>query len=126
VIQVITTLFGVLLVERLMASPLAGGMNHRIRRLAFTTALAMIMAIAYYALGRVDLKAADGGTIAMAPVPVAIVISVLSSAAMVLSLGKRAEFWREFVEKEESEAEEFEDEEVTSSVGRAKAAQTSR
>jgi hypothetical protein len=122
VIQVVTTLVGVLLVERLMASPLASGLHQRLRRLVFTTPLAMIMAISYYALGRVDLKAGE-----MASVPVAIVVSVLASAAMVLALGKRAEFWREFVEKEESEAEEFEDEEVTSvQRERAKAAQTGR
>jgi hypothetical protein len=117
VVQLITTLMGVLLVERLMASPiLMDQLNQRIRRLIFTVSLSAVMAIAYYGIARVDTRVGE-----LASLPVALIVSVLSAAALVAAMGKRAEFWREFVEREESEAEEFEDEEVTGMVRKAAA-----
>ena len=120
VMQLVTTLFGVLLVERVMATPLlANRINNRIRRMIFTTALAFVMALSYYGVARVETTVGS-----IASLPVAIVASVLSAAALVAAMGRRAEFWREFVEKEESEAEEFEDEEVTGTPRKVPAAAT--
>lgn len=116
VVQLVTTLFGVLLVERVMATSALDMLHPRLRRLAFTCALALIMAIGYFGLGVVDLTVGS-----MANLGIAVVVSVLSAAALVAAMGKRAEFWREFVEKEESEAEEFEDEEVTGVAKKARA-----
>lgn len=104
-IHVVTTLVGVLLVERLMGSPILDGLNNRLRRLLFTVPLAALMAVMYYTVGRLDPNV---GT--MAGVGQAIFVSMFASAALVAAMGRRAEFWREFGEREEPEAEYFEDE----------------
>jgi tRNA A-37 threonylcarbamoyl transferase component Bud32 len=107
--QVLITLAGVLLVERLMALKLLGGLNHRLRRLVFTCTLAPIMAVAYYTIGQA------------APIrllPNALILSVVSAGMLVAAMGNRAMFWRQFVERRETEEEEDTLEEDISGPGR--------
>ncbi len=103
-IQVVTTLGGLLVVERLMGLSWLSGLNHKLRRLVLTVGAALPMALIYYTLGRA------------APVrllPQALVLSALTAAAFVFALGDRAMFWRRFLEPEEEEVGGIrEDEEV--------------
>jgi hypothetical protein len=117
-IQVITTMTGVLLVERLMASPLLGDLDHKLRRLTFTLVLALLMAVAYFGLGRIETAIAP-----TAPLGLAILVSVVSAAALVIGMGDRARYWRTFIEREEEELEYEEDEVTTGSRSRQVAAQ---
>lgn len=104
-VQVVTTLGGILIVERLMSLSWLSSMNHKLRRLIFTVVAALPMAFVYYTLGRV------------APIrllPQALLLSVLTAAAFVFALGDRAMLWRRFLEPEEKEVGGIrEDEEVT-------------
>lgn len=105
VIQVVTTLGGLLVVERLMGLSWLGGLNHKLRRLIFTVGAALPMALLYYTLGRAA---------PMRLLPQALALSTLAAAAFVFALGDRAMFWRRFMEREEEEVGGIrEDEEVT-------------
>ncbi len=107
VVQLVITVSGVLTVERLMGLDILGGWDHKLRRLLFTTAIALLMAIGYYTLGGVPLVASMN-------LPLALLLSVIAAAALVVSMGNRAMFWRAFYERGEAEEESLmEDEEVT-------------
>jgi len=115
-IQVFTTLIGVLTIERLMASGLLTGLDHKLRRLLFTVPLAALMAVSYFAVGRVDTSA---GT--TAPLGVGIVVSAVAAGALVFGMGERARFWRLFIEREEAEEGMAEDADLTTGeVGKAR------
>ncbi len=104
IVQVITTLAGVLVVERLMGLSLLGSLNHKLRRLIFTVGAGLLMAVSYYTLGQA------------APISIlirALALSMVSAAVLVAAMGDRALFWRQFIEREEEEHEVLEDEEVT-------------
>lgn len=108
IMQLITTLTGVLLVERLMATPLLGNLDHKLRRLIFTVPLAAAMAVMYFGIARIDTEFASP-----APLGIGLLVSVVSAAALVAGMGERARYWRTFIEREEEEKEIAEDEEVT-------------
>jgi hypothetical protein len=112
-VQVVTTLVGVLVIERLMASGLLGGADHRLRRLLFTVPLAALMAISYFAIGRVDTAVGRTASLGMG-----IVVSAVAAGAMVAGMGERAKYWRMFIEREEDEELEPEDEELTTGTAR--------
>ncbi len=116
IIQLVTTLIGVLLVERLMGSGLLDSLHHRLRRLIFTAALALLMAVSYYGIARVETRVGE-----LASLPAALGISLFAAVALVAAMGKRAMYWRQFVEREAAEESEFEDEEVTGAVKKAAA-----
>jgi tRNA A-37 threonylcarbamoyl transferase component Bud32 len=111
IVQVVTTLAGVLLVERLMGMGLLGQLGHKLRRLIFTVGTALIMALLYYTLGRV----APGVSLLMA-----LPLSAISAILLVTALGDRAMFWRRFIEPEEKEEEFVEDEVITGPWSKSK------
>lgn len=115
-IQLVTTLTGVLLVERLMGSPLLDTLDHKLRRLLFTVVLAALMAVSYFGLGRVETTIADP-----APLGLALLVSMVSAAALVIGMGDRARYWRTFIEKEEEEPEAIDEELTTGSARKAAA-----
>lgn len=115
-LQVITTIVGVLLVERLMGSEILNAMNHKLRRLLFTIGLAVLMVISYYVIAPTPLTVGN-----LPGVPVALGVSAMAAIALVAAMGQRAIYWRQFVEREVDEDEEY-DEELTNSVSRVQAA----
>ncbi len=108
IVQVITTIAGALLVERLMGQGVLAPLNHKLRRLIFTVPLAALMALIYHTLGGLRLDMSLG---------VALMVAVISSATLVAAMGDRAIFWRRFFEREEEEEGLLEDEEVTGPWG---------
>jgi hypothetical protein len=108
IVQVMTTIAGALLVERLMSQEVLGTLNHKLRRLIFTVPLAGLMALIYHTLGGLRLDMSLG---------VALMVAVISSATLVAAMGDRAIFWRRFFEREEEEEGLLEDEEVTGPWG---------
>jgi hypothetical protein len=108
IVQVITTIAGALLVERLMGQGVLAPLNHKLRRLIFTVPLAALMALIYNKLGGLRLDMSLG---------VALMVAVISSATLVAAMGDRAIFWRRFFEREEEEEGLLEDEEVTGPWG---------
>ena len=106
IIQIVTTLAGTLAVERFMGAGLLGGMNQKVRRLIFTVIVGVLMALVFYTVGQVAPSV---------PLTKALLLTAITSAALVGAMGNRAMFWREFIEKEEEEHDEeiLEDEEVT-------------
>jgi hypothetical protein len=108
IVQVMTTIAGALLVERLMSQEVLGSLNHKLRRLLFTVPLAGLMALIYHTLGGLRLDMSLG---------VALMVAVISSATLVAAMGDRAIFWRRFFEREEEEEGLLEDEEVTGPWG---------
>ncbi|NDJ37079.1 MAG: hypothetical protein GYB64_20715, partial [Chloroflexi bacterium] len=104
VIQAITMITGVLAVERLMDVEFLSDLNHKLRRLIFTVAMALLLGIGFYVLGGV----APG----LSPVT-ALALSVISGAALVGAMGNRALYWRQFIERDDDDDEEALDEEVT-------------
>jgi serine/threonine-protein kinase len=98
------TIAGVLTVERLMGVDLLNELDNKLRRLIFTVPVGVLLAGIYY------------GVAGIAPelnIVLAILIAAISSAALVLSMGERARYWRRFTEREEAEEDLLEDEEVT-------------
>jgi tRNA A-37 threonylcarbamoyl transferase component Bud32 len=111
IVQIITALAGVLVVERLMSVGLLSNLHQKLRRLIFTGAIALAMAVSYYTLGR---AAPDMFWLGM-------LVSVVAGAMFVLAMGNRAMFWRQFIErKDEDEIEEAADEDVTGPWARSK------
>ncbi|HEC23742.1 MAG TPA: serine/threonine protein kinase [Chloroflexi bacterium] len=104
IIQVIATLSGALVVERLMGLELLSGLNHKLRRLIFTVPLAALLSLLYYTLGGLET---------ILSLPAVVLVSMVSGAMLVGAMGKRAQFWRRFIEREEEEEGLLEDEEVT-------------
>jgi serine/threonine-protein kinase len=104
IVQVVTTLGGTLLVERLMGLGLLGQVGHKLRRLILTLGTALIMALLYYTLGRVAPEVS---------LLTALPLSVVAAVLLVVALGDRAMFWRRFIEPEEKEEEFVEDEVIT-------------
>lgn len=104
IIQLIATVAGVLVVDRLMALDYLSGLGHKLRRLIFTVGMALILALSYYTIGQV----APGVNLLQA-----LLASLVTAAALVAALGDRAMYWRRFIEREEEEEEILEDEEVT-------------
>lgn len=112
VAQLVITVAGVLTVERLMGLEILEEWDHKLRRLLFTTVIALLMAIGYYTLGGVPLVASMN-------LPLALLLSVIAAAALVVSMGNRAMFWRAFYERGEDEEESMlEDEEVTGPISK--------
>nr|MBN1229600.1 serine/threonine protein kinase [Anaerolineae bacterium] len=103
--QVITALAGILVIERLMSIKLLDTLNQKLRRLIFTVGMALIMAISYYTVGNV----AEGMFFR------ALLLSIITSGALVAAMGNRAMFWRQFIErKEDEEPEDYTlDEDIT-------------
>lgn len=111
IIQIVITIMGVLMIERLMGIGLLEQLHHKWRRLIFTVAAAFLMALGYYGLGRI---APELGLVN------ALLISVITAAALVAAMGDRAMYWRRFIEREEEEEEILEDDEVTGEVTTSK------
>lgn len=115
IIQILVTLGGVLIIERLMAvgflnSAIEGlgitdpSPRHKMRRLLFTTVLAPIMAIGYYAISEISLRIT---------LPITLLLSVITAILLVIGMGERARFWRRFFEREEDEESVLSDQEIT-------------
>lgn len=115
IVQVIVTLGGVLIIERLMAIGFLNslfeqmgieeiGARHKIRRLVFTAILAPIMALGYYVISSISLRIT---------LPVTLILSVITAVLLVIGMGERARFWRRFFEREDEEESMLQDQEIT-------------
>ncbi|MGF1507312.1 MAG: serine/threonine-protein kinase [Anaerolineae bacterium] len=104
-LHIAATMAGVLTVERLMESELLADTDNKLRRLIFTSAAGLLLALLYYVPDLFEV-----------PLFAAVIVSTAASAALVLAMGERARYWRRFVEQADSDEEDddfLEDEEVT-------------
>ncbi len=115
IIQVLVTLGGILIVERLMSIGFLNGFfeglgivetspRHKLRRLLFTVGLAPVMAVGYYIIADVPLNIT---------LPVTLLLSAITAVLLVIGMGERARFWRRFFEREDEEESILEDQEIT-------------
>ncbi|MCC6906031.1 MAG: hypothetical protein IT326_09335, partial [Anaerolineae bacterium] len=112
IIQLLATLAGVLLVERLMAVDFLRNIDARLRRLIYTVVMGFVLAFAYSVLG---------GASPGVPIIQALFVGLVSAAVLVITMGERALYWREFIEHEEKEEEVLEEDEITgASVAKAR------